>query len=293
MTKRGPIVVTGAGGFMGRRLVDALLLQGQEVQGWRRAEVDLGDAAAVSRAMAAVGPAAVFHLASSGVLPQRQTEDCIKLDEAMTANVIAAMPAGAVLVQAGSMAEYGHAGRLAETDVALPSSVYGRAKLASTQCAMRQGAARGLAVRVARIFGAYGPGEPAGRLIPTLIDKLGRGVPVALSDGMQRRDFIHVDDICQLLIRLAAIEAEEPLIVNIGTGVAVSIRFACERIAGALGAPAELLHFNATPRRATDEALLEADTARLIALFGEAPPQRLLDADDARLRAALTVGLTG
>eukprot|EP01035_Chromulina_nebulosa_P053418 gene53418-73023_t len=124
MMKRGPVVVTGAGGFIGRRLVDALLLQGHEVHGWQRADVDLGDAAAVSRAMATVAPSAVFHLASSGVLPQRQTEDCIELDKAMTANVIASMPAGAVLVQAGSMAEYGHAGRLAESDDALPSSLY-------------------------------------------------------------------------------------------------------------------------------------------------------------------------
>jgi nucleoside-diphosphate-sugar epimerase len=287
------VVVTGAGGFIGRRLVEALLRRGHEVHGWRRADVELGDAVAVSKAMAAVGPSTVFHLASSGVLPQHQTEDCIARDEAMTANVIAAMPAGAVLVQAGSMAEYGHAGRLAESNVALPSSLYGRAKLASTHCAMHAGAARGLRVRVARIFGAWGPGEQAGRLIPTLIDKLGRGEPVALSDGTQRRDFIHVDDICRLLLRLAEIDADEPVIVNIGTGVAVSVRQACERIARALGAPAELLHFNATPRRATDEALLEADTTRLIALLGEAPPQRMLDDDDARLRTALLSSVTG
>jgi GDP-4-dehydro-6-deoxy-D-mannose reductase len=291
MMRRGPVVVTGAGGFIGRRLITALQTAGYMVHGWRRSDVELGDAAAVSRAMAAIAPTTVFHLASSGVLPHRQTEDCIALDEAMTANVVAAMPAGSVLVQAGSMAEYGHAGRLVETASTVPTSLYGRAKLASTQRAIRQGAARGLAVRVARIFGAYGPGEPAGRLIPALTDKLSRGEAVALSDGAQRRDFIHVDDACRLLIRLAAIDAGEPIIVNIGTGVAVSIRFACERIAQALGADPGLLHFNVIQRRATDEALLEADTSRLIALLGAAPPQRLLDDDDDHLRALLMHGI--
>ena len=191
------------------------------------------------------------------------------------------------------MAEYGRTGRLTETDSGAASSVYGRAKLASTQRALGDGAARGLRVRIARIFGAYGPGEPAGRLIPALIERLGRGEPIALSDGEQRRDFVHVDDICQALIGLAMIEKAPPaFVVNIGTGVAVSIRFASERIARALGANSDLLRFGATPRRATDEALLEADTAQLIALLGTAPPQRLLEEDDDRLLDLLTRGLT-
>lgn len=280
-------VVTGAGGFIGRRLVALLRAEGIETIGWTHAEVPLEDAPRVAAAMTAARPDTVFHLASSGVAPDRQVAESIAADVAMTANLIAALPDEALLVQAGSMAEYGASGRLREDMPAAPTTFYGRAKLAASECAL----ARGGQVCVARIFGAYGPGEAPGRLVPALVDRLPRGQSVALSDGAQRRDFVQVDDVCRALIRLAAIEHPAPRIVNIGTGRAITLRAACERIADLFGADRGLLDFGAFPRRATDQDVLEADTALLAALTGEVPPQHLLDADDATL--ARLIGASG
>ena len=282
------VIVTGAGGFIGRRLVAMLHADGVEAVGWTRDTVDLRNADAVAAAIDAAAPRLLFHLASSGVSPKRQTEHCVADDTAMAAAIVAALPPGAVLVQAGSMAEYGRAGRLTETDAARPTNIYGRAKLAASRQVIEQGPARGATVTVARIFGAYGPGEAPGRLIPNLVDRLGRGEPIPLSDGLQRRDFVHVDDICRTLIDLAALRTDATArIVNVGTGIAIPVREVCERIADALGADRSLLHFGQFPRRETDEDLLEADIAVLTALLGKAPPQRLLDADAATLRALI------
>lgn len=288
----GPVLVTGAGGFIGRRLVAMLRARDTQVIAWTRAEVDLADAAQVTRAMKAAGAGTVYHLASSGVAPEQQVEACIARDLAMTEAILAALPAGATLVQAGSMAEYGASGRLREEQACRPATFYGRAKLACTRHALEHGPARGVAVRVGRIFGAYGAGERPGRLIPNLVEKLSRGEPLPLSDGVQRRDFIHVDDVCAALIDLAALPVcERALLVNIGTGRAITVRAAAERIADLLGADRGLLRFGATPRRATDEDMLEADTSRFAALIGSVPPQHLCDSDDAAL--AVLIGATG
>lgn len=288
LTSVGPAVVTGAGGFIGRRLVTRLRTTGVETHAWIRSDVDLADAHQVRQAMRRDQPRTVFHLASGAVSPERQQEDCIGLELAMTAHLIAGMPAGAMLVQAGSMGEYGRSGRLQESDAVAPHSLYGRAKLAATQHALEHGPAAGLIVCVARIFGAYGPGEAPARLVPNLIRALGAGEAVPLSDGRQRRDFIHVDDVCLGLLRLAAAQhGAAPRLVNLGTGQALSVRSICERIADLLGADRGLLAFGAVERRATDEEVLEADTTRLKALIGEVPPQRFLHSDDRELAALL------
>lgn len=277
------ILVTGANGFIGRHLVAALRAQGHETIGWTRADADLSDAAATSHALARIAPNTIFNLASSGVDPRFQQEEVVARDLAITANLIAAATPGTVFVQAGSMAEYGHPGRLSEGEACTPHTPYGRAKLASTLHALEHG--RHLDVRVARIFGAWGSGEAPHRLLPNLVTKLSQHQPVDLSSGTQRRDFIYVGDACHALIALAEAPTAPP-IVNIGTGAAIAVSDVCERIAALFGASPDLLRYGAVPGRATDETLLEADTS-LLATLTEIPPQRFATATDAELRALL------
>ncbi|MBM3465719.1 MAG: NAD-dependent epimerase/dehydratase family protein, partial [Armatimonadetes bacterium] len=132
-----------------------------------------------------------------------------------------------------------------------------------------------------RLFGVYGPGEADGRLFPHLVRALSEGVPVPLSDGRQVRDFIHVDDVCEGLLRLAEIDAPRVL-VNLGTGSGVRIRDAAAWTADALGADRALLRFGAAPRSPGDENRLVADVTRLRALLSWVPPQRLRPGMDAR-----------
>ncbi len=277
MTGAGPVLVTGAGGFIGRRLVAALERTGADAVGWTRGDVDLLDRAAVAAAMDRVRPATIFHLASSGVSAARAHDPgVIGEDVAMTDAILAAAPRGARLVVTGSVSEYGRSGRHHEDDRCEPRTCYGIARLAAGALATAYAARSGLHVTIARLFGVYGPGESPRRLFPMLIEDLSAGRSVALSDGAQRRDFVHVDDACQALLAVAdAPAATCPPIVNVGTGHAVRLREVCEWVADTLGASRELLQFGARDRSPGDEDLLEADPGRLAALVGSPPPQRL------------------
>lgn len=287
---RGPALVTGATGFIGSRLVQVLREAGVITFGWGSADVELTSPASVREAVAQIRPATIFHLAASRLPPGEQSEDNVARELAICDNIIEAAAPGTVIVQAGSMAEYGRSGRLSESDRCAPETIYGRAKLGASLHALERAPARDLRVRVARIFGAYGPGERPGRLIPSLLTRLAAGESVPLSDGTQRRDFIHVDDVCRALILLATRPIVEPaILVNVGTGSAPLLRETCERIADMLGADRGLLEFGAIPRRVTDENVLEADTTQLEAAIGEVPPQRFTQSDDAELAAMLGV----
>src|SRR5437660_1138384 len=68
------VLVTGAGGFAGSHLVDLLSAAGAEVVAWRRQDVDLLEAAAVTAAIARVRPDAVFHCAASAHVAQSWSE---------------------------------------------------------------------------------------------------------------------------------------------------------------------------------------------------------------------------
>jgi nucleoside-diphosphate-sugar epimerase len=274
---RGRVAVTGASGFIGRRLVDHLRAGGAaEVFAWSRPEVDLLDPVSLRDAATRDRPDTIFHLAAAGVSAARAHDvQVIAADLAMTQNLLAAAGEGTRIVLAGSMSEYGRAGRLREQDRCTPQTAYGIAKLASGLYASAYAARRAQSVAIARLFGVYGPGEAPQRLFPSLIGALGRGESIDLSDGLQRRDFIHIDDVCAGLCAIAGSSPRDDAVFNLGTGQAVRVRDVVEWIAEAMGAPTSLVRFGARPRSPGDEDLLQADMGHYAAMIGDPPPQRL------------------
>ena len=267
-------VVTGAEGFIGARLVRLLRSRGYETLSWTRSEGDLRDTALVAENLKQIEPGLIFHCAGSLPGADGGSWGAVGDDARMLTNLATAMPRDARLVFTGSMAEYGRSGYLNELDPCHPGSSYGFAKLSATNSALALRVTHGLDIRVARLFGVYGPGEAPQRLIPHLLARLATGQPIPLSDGGQVRDFVHVNDVCACLIRLAATAHLPFPIVNIGTGVGLSVREVCETVAATIGADPGLLQFGKIPRRAVDEDCLVAQIGRL-ATLGSVPPQRL------------------
>lgn len=274
----GRCVLTGASGFLGSRLVGRLA--GEGVSRWTRERVDLCDSDAVAAAIAEDAPDTVFHLAADAVrTPGADDPGIVTRNVAMAENLVRAVRPGARVIVAGSLTEYGRSGRLAETDSCTPQTAYNRGKLEAGRRAIALGAERGVEVIVARLFHLYGPGEPPHRLMPSLLAALEAGRPVALSDGLQRRDYLHVDDAADALIGLARLdhvpEGEAP-IVNVGTGEALMLRDVALWAARSLGVDPALLRFGERPRSPADEELLVADTGRLQRWLGAIPPARLM-----------------
>jgi UDP-glucose 4-epimerase len=268
-------VVTGANGFIGRHLCSILRERGDVVSKWDLPDVDLTASGNIEELIARDQPQTIYHLAAAGVESDRAHDSSIiGTNVKMLENLLSHAQKGTVLVLAGSMSEYGIAGRLKETMMCAPTTAYGVGKLAATTYAMAYGPQRGIKICVARLFGVYGPGENARRLFPMLVQGLNSREVVPLSDGEQRRDFIHVLDVCEALFRLARCSGADPLLVNVGTGIAVPVREVACRIADDLGKPRSLLGFGQRPRSPGDADILEADVERLSALLGWCPPQR-------------------
>lgn len=238
--------------------------------------MDLLDPVSLQNAATRDQPDTIFHLAAAGVsAAQAHDARVVAADLAMTQNLMAAAGEGSRIVLAGSMSEYGHAGRLYEQDRCTPRTAYGIAKLASGLYASAYARRSAKSVAIARLFGVYGPGEAPQRLFPALVGALDRGESVDLSDGWQRRDFVHVDDVCAGLCAIATSAPIDDALFNLGTGQAVSVRDVVEWIAEAVGASTSLVRFGARPRSPGDEDLLEADMSRYAAMIGDPPPQRL------------------
>ena len=98
-----------------------------------------------------------------------------------------------------------------------PRSVYDESKRVSEAFAMAFLRARGVDVRIARIFNTYGPRMRSadGRAVPQFVTQALGGAPITVyGDGTQTRSLCYVDDLIEGLIRLLRSDYTQP--VNLG-----------------------------------------------------------------------------
>ncbi len=94
----------------------------------------------------------------------------------------------------------------------------------------------------------YGPDEPADRFLPGAVQQLKRHEPVLLTQGTQKRDFIHIDDVTAALEVLLGASLPDYTDLPLGTGEAVPVRQVMEYLKALLGSASEL-RFGAVPLR--------------------------------------------
>jgi len=143
-----------------------------------------------------------------------------------------------------------------------PPTPYGVAKAALRQ---RLNGSAGLVW--AKLFSPYGPGEVAERIIPATCLSLLRGEPARLSSGVQRRDFMHVEDVGRALAQLVL----SPITgtAEVDTGHGVRVRDVADAIGVLAGAP-KLIALGMLPDRTTEPERVVADATRLSSI-GFAP----------------------
>jgi nucleoside-diphosphate-sugar epimerase len=240
------VFVTGAGGFIGRHLCDALAKSGRE------------------RSASPAGADAVVHLAN--IAHSRASDAQLR-----RVNVEGTLERAREAAAAG-VRRFVY---LSSSLAADAGDRYGRSKLAAER---GLAAAAGIEVVVLRPPLVYGPGVKANFL--ALMRALARGLPLPLASVDNRRSLLYVRNLADAVIRCLDAPQAAGRTFNVTDGAAVSVPELCRRLGAALGRPARLFPFPpallslAPPlRRLTGS--LELDDSALREALGWRPPHSM------------------
>jgi nucleoside-diphosphate-sugar epimerase len=273
------VLVTGAGGFIGRHALEPLLARGFEVHAvtsrdavpthapprvrWHHA--NLLTPGRHDELLAACAPTHLLHLAWYAEHGRfwTSTENLRWVAATIALVQSFAEAGGRRAVLAGSCAEYrwGEPGPCREDSTPLePATLYGAAKNATRAVLEAAAGELGIEFGWGRVFFLYGPDEAPGRLVASVARALVAGERAQTGDGTQIRDFMHVADVAAAFVAL--LDSSVTGAVNIGSGEGRPLRDVIEEVGAATGRR-ELLEIGALPPRPGDPDEIVAAVARL------------------------------
>lgn len=244
------VLVTGAGGFIGSHLVEALVRAGAQVRAFfhygavgdrgllefaapeileavQAIHGDLRDAETISQATE--GVECIFHLGALVGIPYsyRSPRDVVETNVVGTLNVLLAARGQGVsrVVHTSTSEVYGSARfvPITEEHPLVGQSPYAASKIGADQLAVSFHRSFGLPVSIVRPFNTYGPRQSTRAIIPTLISQAVAGEVVRLGSLTPTRDFNYVTDTAAGFLRVAESEAAVGETFNLGTGRETSI----------------------------------------------------------------------
>jgi len=286
MSDRSRVLVTGGAGFIGRRVVRALLAGGHEVtvadlRAFPDPEVrsvigDLCDPDGLARAVSP-GTDVIIHLAAvTSVLASVQDPvSTHRLNVDVTARLLELARENEVgtFLLASTNAVTGNVGRavITEQTVLRPLVPYGATKAAAEMLLSAYANSYGITGAALRFSNVYGPGmTEKDSFIPRLMRAArdGEGVSVR-GDGTMLRDVVHVDDVVQGVLAAWRARYAGPLILGSGQSVTVNEMVAAAR--RVTGAPIPVEHVP-VPSGEMPAVVLDISAARAI---GYAPTHDL------------------
>ncbi len=262
------ILVTGADGFIGSHLVEALLNRGDDVRafvlynsfnswGWLdelpaniRSNLDVfagdvRDPYGVKKAMEGCGT--VLHLAALIGIPYSYHSPDTYVDTNIrgTLNVLQAARALGVarVVHTSTSEVYGTARfvPITEEHPLQGQSPYAATKIGADQLALSFYHSFGTPVAVARPFNTYGPRQSARAIIPAVAVQILSGrYKIKVGSVSPTRDFNFVADTVDGLIEIAGSDAAIGQVINLGSNYEISIRDTIGLIAEAAGVQVEI-----------------------------------------------------
>ena len=134
-------------------------------------------------------------------------------------------------IQFGSGLEYGR--KKSPHKVSLnssPNSNYAKAKYLSSKYLISLYRMKKFPAVILRLYQAYGPNQTKNRLIPIVITKSLKNQKFDCTDGKQKRDFLYIDDLVQMTLKVIKSKKVKGKIINVGSGNRVSIKKIIEKI---------------------------------------------------------------
>lgn len=280
------ILVTGAYGFIGSRIVERLLEMGHHVTAmdnketygvitseelkklyrWRqrnwtkevyRQEGDVTDSNAVLSAFRPK-PDYVIHLASYPRAKLVNNDPWIGVQNVIggTVNLLwhcQHMPVKKFVFISSSMI-YGHFSDGTKEDaITKPNNLYGEAKLTAERFVKHYHQQHGINYAVVRPSGVYGPGDMEDRVLSKFFQKAMDNETLTVHDGDNKVDFTYINDTADGIIRATLSEVSNRSF-NITAGNSISLRTAAEKIIAVTGSESDIVDTGAHklyPRRGT------------------------------------------
>jgi NAD dependent epimerase/dehydratase len=258
------ILVTGADGFIGSHLAEALVEEGADVLalcqynsfnywGWlenlpciSQMEVVTGDIRDPHFCLGLTKDVdIIFHLAALIPIPYsyRAPDSYVDTNIKGTLNLCqAAMKSGVQkFIQTSTSEVYGTAQYVPidEQHPLTPQSPYSASKIGADAIALSFCYSFNLPVVVARPFNTYGPRQSARAIIPTIILQIASQAPeIRVGDLEPTRDFTFVKDTCQGFLAIARMEGRAGEVFQIGTNREIRIGDLFQLIADLMGSKA-------------------------------------------------------
>ena len=290
--KNKKILVTGGAGFIGSHLTKRLIAMGAKVSVtvkyrsvidnvriapiWDQVdvlEVDLRNADSL-RQCADRAFDCIFHLAAYNHVGDSflHVNEALQSNLIATANLMEMVPNFDRFIYMSTSESYGYQEQVpfAEEAMPFPISPYAVGKYAGECYAKMKRHQTKKDIVCVRPFNTFGPYQSERAVIPELIIRCLRGLPVETTEGKQTREFNYVDNIVDGLLAAATVDPAPGELLNIGAQEEIAICDLVRKIHELSGSQSEL-RIGALPDRPTEIMRMSAANERARDILGWTP----------------------
>ncbi len=288
------LLITGGCGYVGRELVRQAVAGGHEVHvidnlncgTYRLRNMDLStfnlhlanicDNEMVERIIEQVEPECAIHLAAIHFIPacEKNPSYATSVNVLGTVNLLNTLPAACRFLYTSTAAVYAPCDEsMSEMATIGPMDVYGWTKWHGEEYTrhLRKSA------WIVRLFNVIGRGETNPHVLPAIVSQLKQGSDILrLGNLSARRDYIDVEDVASGFLRLANIEPDSVIPVNLGTSRDHSVEELLNELRKVSG---QNFNVETDPARLrpVDRPLLRANVEKLKAITNWTPQRQLVD----------------